>query len=336
MNKSNYYNCLKFIEEDSKFIDQVVDLYPELPLVANERCGFAYFKSTDGHTGEWDFNVRRGNFHLLDLISTMGGCMIIDSTRRGKRIPDALSKTIPIWCCTINRAILHYRRQYNQQQQQQQDDQWDDRFHSLPSAVFRSEHDQIESRIDGFVQKLQNLGVNIERFSNLLKKPLRPIWLTPQSNLSNSMDLTNCDFYPILLISASKCIENGGMVQRDAYLYVQGSADDQEAWSLGLTKDLFWQHHSTILDPSNSAFECEEIVKELIEDYQYQRSMGSDDHCDQHGKQIIQASRIHGTHLFIGTFDNRNEYEYRIECLSNPSQAIEEKEEKKENTLTFY
>lgn len=132
--------------------------------VANERCGSwyinrnkhnqvysAYFKSTDGHTGEWDFNVRRGNFHLLDLISTMGGCMIIDSTRRGKRIPDALSKTIPIWCCTINRAILHYRRQH---QQQKQDDLWDDRFHSLPSAVFRSEHDQIESRIDGFVQKL--------------------------------------------------------------------------------------------------------------------------------------------------------------------------------------
>lgn len=78
--------------------------------------------------------------------------MIIDSTRRGKRIPDALSKTIPIWCCTINRAILNYRRQ---QSSSPSENNWDDQFHSLPSAVFRSEHDQIESRIDGFVKKLQ-------------------------------------------------------------------------------------------------------------------------------------------------------------------------------------
>ena len=29
----------------------------------------------------------------------------MDSTRKGKRIPDALSKTIPIWCATINNAV---------------------------------------------------------------------------------------------------------------------------------------------------------------------------------------------------------------------------------------
>ena len=29
----------------------------------------------------------------------------MDSTRKGKRVPDALSKTIPIWCATINNAV---------------------------------------------------------------------------------------------------------------------------------------------------------------------------------------------------------------------------------------
>jgi tRNA A64-2'-O-ribosylphosphate transferase len=32
-------------------------------------------------------------------------CIIVDSTRKGKRVPDALSKTIPIWCATINNAV---------------------------------------------------------------------------------------------------------------------------------------------------------------------------------------------------------------------------------------
>lgn len=58
-----------------------------LPLVANERCGSwyidpkrkagsAYFKSTDGHTGQWKFSLRRLNLHLLELIGERGGWVI--------------------------------------------------------------------------------------------------------------------------------------------------------------------------------------------------------------------------------------------------------------------
>lgn len=35
--------------------------------------------------------------------------MIVDSTRKGKRFPDSMSKTIPIWTCVLNRAIFNYR-----------------------------------------------------------------------------------------------------------------------------------------------------------------------------------------------------------------------------------
>ena len=39
--------------------------------------------------------------------------MIVDSTRRGKRFPDSMSKTIPIWTCVLNRAIRDCRNQFD-------------------------------------------------------------------------------------------------------------------------------------------------------------------------------------------------------------------------------
>jgi tRNA A64-2'-O-ribosylphosphate transferase len=64
-------------------VHEVAEHY-DLPLVANERCGSwyippaskvgsAYFKSTDGHTGQWDFSFRRLNLQLLPLVSEHRG-----------------------------------------------------------------------------------------------------------------------------------------------------------------------------------------------------------------------------------------------------------------------
>lgn len=36
--------------------------------------------------------------------------MIVDSTRKGKRFPDSMSKTIPIWTCVLNRSVYNYRK----------------------------------------------------------------------------------------------------------------------------------------------------------------------------------------------------------------------------------
>jgi hypothetical protein len=43
------------------------------------------------------------NLWIIEIIMKHKGVIIVDSTQRGKKIPDALSKTIPIWCCVINR-----------------------------------------------------------------------------------------------------------------------------------------------------------------------------------------------------------------------------------------
>jgi tRNA A64-2'-O-ribosylphosphate transferase len=89
------HNRLQSVLNDAAFVESVRAAY-QRPLVANERCGSwyinpevkggsAYFKSTDGHTGVWKFSSRRLNTHLLKIIGQHDGCIIVDSTRRGKR-----------------------------------------------------------------------------------------------------------------------------------------------------------------------------------------------------------------------------------------------------------
>ena len=160
-------NRLRSIEEDSRFVHRIAELY-NLPLVANERCGSwyisperkagsAYFKSTDGHQGQWGFSKRRLNLHILEIIEDFNGyasnptastgnklitlkdsCIIVDSTRRGKRMPDALSKTIPIWCVVINMLLFPQQAKAHL-------------LHTPPDVIAQSEHAQIEARLKSFL-----------------------------------------------------------------------------------------------------------------------------------------------------------------------------------------
>lgn len=57
-------------------------------------------------------------------------------------MPDALSKTVPIWCAVINRALFPS----------------DTAYHAVnfpPNYLGASEESQIERRIDGFVKNLE-------------------------------------------------------------------------------------------------------------------------------------------------------------------------------------
>lgn len=114
------FNCIASIIHDWQFVRSVKEELPEFPLVTNLRCGAwyspapsatAYFKSTDGHSGQWSFSTARLNLHIASLASKCGGVCIVDATRRGKSFPDALTKTIPIWAAVINRSIVALRTQ---------------------------------------------------------------------------------------------------------------------------------------------------------------------------------------------------------------------------------
>ena len=271
------FNKLHSIAHDSDFIRHIHKLYPSLLVTANLRCGawytdpvvtsaVSYFKSTDGHTHQWSFSLKRSNLHLVADIVQARGAVVVDSTRRGKSMPDALSKTVPIWCAVLNLAS--------------------EKKYGCPAAAGKgmgletprwmvppTEHDQIEARIDGFVHTLLCSDLEVPK----LDKPLRPVFVTPQTELSSlesavqDAGLDKC--LPIVLVSASRLVSDSAKLGRDAtnecrgenrdeYVYVQGAGDDHENWARGLTPDLFWKHRAALLACEKDQLEA--MVDDLV------------------------------------------------------------------------
>ncbi|KAJ9551142.1 hypothetical protein OSB04_015187 [Centaurea solstitialis] len=307
--RSSLYNSLRSIHEDSIFVSEIAQLWPELPLVANLRCGLwyakkfhsnCYFKSTDGHTNNLSFNTSRLNLHLAILAGQRGGCMIVDSTRKGKRFPDSMSKTIPIWTCVLNRAIVNYRNRMdgidkameeggsysfgiwenarleyensnrgrlvckmefdgnrskeldfeetgtefdhvnssaqNSNTTVQESPKWDSSLH-LPLWVPDTERARIEHNLDGWIKQLETSGADIASISSLLKKPLRPLWISQKTViwLNKVPEYDSWDFTPIILISASASsdIYRQKTSSEFSWNYIAGAGDDEESWARG-------------------------------------------------------------------------------------------------------
>jgi hypothetical protein len=116
--KHDLRNRLHSIAYDAAFVRAFAERISPLPCFANLRQGAWYvspqlatsagpccFKSSDGHAGQWQFVSRRLNLHVALAAASNGGVLVVDSTRGGKRIPDALSKTVPLWAAVLNRAV---------------------------------------------------------------------------------------------------------------------------------------------------------------------------------------------------------------------------------------
>ncbi|KAF1812078.1 tRNA a64-2'-O-ribosylphosphate transferase [Eremomyces bilateralis CBS 781.70] len=248
-------NRLRSILTDASFVTSVAHAY-HLPLVANERCGSwyippslksasAYFKSTDGHFAQWSFSLRRLNLPLLGLLPHHGGAIIVDSTRRGKKIPDALSKTVPIWCAVWNRLL-------------RPDDPECHALATPPSAVSRSEHAQIAARLDQFIAQAKVLDLDLEPLRQELKKPLRPLWVTTDSILPDSSPQFD-EFYPIVCCTSSRAVGGAEMSEGG---YIQGAGDDAEGWSRGLTAPVFWANKEALLGAPEG--DLPEIIEGLM------------------------------------------------------------------------
>ncbi|KAM6502955.1 tRNA A64-2'-O-ribosylphosphate transferase [Amanita muscaria] len=237
------YNRLHSIEEDIHFVQHVRAAYPNYPIFPNLRCGAwyanpelvsfkdvpVYFKSTDGHFNNWSFNLRRANLHLLPVLEKHRGIILVDSTRSGKRMPDAFSKTVPIWCAVINRAVR----------------MWDTTLYTPPGSVSVQEHYQIEKRIDGWVGSLVSSSFDIPR----LEGPLRPFWITPGTSTYPTVEE---GVIPVLCVSASRQVCEKGLGRSAGYTYIQGSGDDHELWGMGLDPNKFWRHREVLLEADRS------------------------------------------------------------------------------------
>ncbi|KAF7362387.1 Initiator tRNA phosphoribosyl transferase [Mycena venus] len=238
------FNRLHSIAEDVAFVDHVHNAYPDIPILPNLRCGAwytnpaiatdcpAYFKSTDGHFSNWSFNLRRPNLHLLPLVAANDGAgiVLVDSTRAGKRLPDALAKTVPIWMTGTPRCIRP------------------------PAQSARKEHAQIARRIDAWANALATSSYSLPN----LPRPLRPVWLTPASG---ALPVPPPTHIPIICVSASQ-VADGAARRAGGFAYIQGSGDDHELWGEGLTPELFWCHREALLEAERG--ELSTLIARLV------------------------------------------------------------------------
>uniref|UniRef100_A0A0D9WR65 Rit1 N-terminal domain-containing protein n=1 Tax=Leersia perrieri TaxID=77586 RepID=A0A0D9WR65_9ORYZ len=309
--ESTLYNALRSVADDAAFVAEIAALWPALPLVANLRCGLwyappralaatCYFKSTDGHAGNWAFSTARLNLHLALLAGERGGCIIVDSTRRGKRFPDSMSKTIPIWCCVLNRAIERYRLQTinrsaavpnRDSERISCSSNWDNSVH-LPVWVLDTERNAIEGRIEEWTAQFESCGADIRSLSLSLQKPLRPLWISQRTRiwLNEVPELESWDFTPIILVSASAsgAVTTQRMSSEFSWHYIPGAGDDEESWARGLTPPLFWKHSYDLLDGGPDL--CNQLVADIVEkDRVYRAQRG------EHSPQIT-AKPLSSTH----------------------------------------
>ncbi|KAL6770411.1 hypothetical protein ACKKBF_B31160 [Auxenochlorella protothecoides x Auxenochlorella symbiontica] len=266
------YNCIASIVHDHEFVEDVTARYPGVPVLPNLRCGGWYvpdpthtcaFKSTDGHSGNWSFSTTRLNLNVAQLSARHGGCILVDATRRGKRFPDAFSKTLPIWAAVVNRAVAQIRGTTVEESD------WDAALH-LPAWVPDSEAHQIGLRLDGWAADLLHVCPDLHGLAGTLLKPLRCMWLAPDSRTwGDAMDgsLADLAFTPLILVSASlssgrqrRCLELGPTADGDAlqlpYDYVPGAGDDEETWAGGLSPEVMWQHHRQLLEAGPAGAEA--------------------------------------------------------------------------------
>src|SRR4051794_23490656 len=99
---------------------------------------------------------------------------------------------------------------------------------------------------------------NIHELRTKLQKPLRPLWVTQESTLPDSPP-TFTDFHPIILCTASRRV-HGGEVSEGGY--IQGAADDHEAWACGLTPKLFWAHKTQLVTTNEENIPS--LIAELV------------------------------------------------------------------------
>lgn len=147
-------------------------------------------------------------------------------------MPDALSKTVGVWIVVLNRLLF-------------EDVPESHKLMTPEEVVSGSEHAQMEERLDRFVQEARRLELNLGELREKVKKPMRPVWVTPATSLDSLTKPSNDDPFATVVLCTASSRPSVGV--RDDPNYVQGAADDHEAWSCGLTASMFWNNSSLLL-----------------------------------------------------------------------------------------
>jgi len=299
---------------DAAFAKVISNQY-NLPLIANERCGSwyidpsdkagsAYFKSTDGHHGQWDFSLRRLNLQLIPVLGNSGGAVVVDSTRRGKNLPDSFSKTVPIWVAVMNRTLFPELVSTHPLQHP-----------PAPDDLGLSEVSQIEARLDGFVQSFTQLGLDIHTLRTQLKYPIQITWeINGRSRIDFEEEEEEHDsgaqsipkdrqFNRIVLCSASQRVRGAEASEGG---YIQGAGDDSEAWSHGLTAQTFWKHREELMQSPED--ELELLIETLLE----RDRQDASNHVEV--VRVLPASQLY---IAAGFSCNTDKYTLIVNCQND-------------------
>eukprot|EP01080_Neovahlkampfia_damariscottae_P010975 gene10975-3682_t len=271
------------IKHDSKFVKGVFEKLPKkTKKMANLRCGLwyhqkfdstCYFKSTDGHAYHWNFSTSRLNLNVVQEIIQNEIVAIVDSTRKGKLLPDSISKTIPIWAYVLNSVINKIGNR-----------NWSFEL-DLPKGISKNEKSQIEDLIPKFIENFRNCGLDFESIL-LMQKPMKCFFVSPVHQFKEfEEDVSNLNFHPLILICAS---DPSFDEKTFSWRYIQGAGDDHQTWGKGLTPELFWKFEDEIL-------EDEEFISEIIDE---KNAKGAADKLQNYVKKLTQ---IGNTNLFIGS-----------------------------------
>ena len=207
----------------------------------------------------------------------------MDATRSTtKRFPDSLSKTIPIWAETLNRAVREARRRGEEADEdaatkKNQTNAWDDdAAHSgaaFPPWIGERERDAIRELLPSFRERLRAVSPDLSRLVRTLQAPLRCVWVSRETAarglplLEPAGGISRGSFTPVVLVSASSPMQWHGerRVGCDgrSFAYVPGAGDDEESWARGLTADLFWRERRTLVagGPGGCVERIDDVVR---------------------------------------------------------------------------
>ena len=258
------FHCLHSVAMDATFVAEQRRRFESVPMFANLRAGAwyvdedvreCYFKSTDGHFGNWQFSATRLNAHVVREAARAGGCMIVDATRSSvKRFPDALAKTIPIWADTWNRA-----REAALTRRDGRETDWLRTSSAangphLPDWISTNEQNSIRAKIGEYASVLDALDVDALEVTESLAKPFRCVWISQaECGLKFALEDAERDGYtPIILVTASAPLhwrgERRASANGTSFAYIPGAGDDEESWAGGLTPAMFRAHKDALLD----------------------------------------------------------------------------------------
>jgi len=243
------------------------------PVFANERCGSwyahplevsttnttncdaaasaasCYFKSTDGHTGTWNFSLKRLNLNIVRAVAEHGGCVILDASA-SKELPDSFSRTIPIWAAVLNRMASRYRSELgitlppNSDGCPRSNDCWDEELHTPGFCVSQEEHSEMLGILEARVETLYSSRAIVDPhwLASTLTRPLRAFFITPQHWEAPSVEVSSAshDFFPLFCVNCSQHDIDKVTDKNCNFIYTQGAADDHESWARHLSPRLFW------------------------------------------------------------------------------------------------